>query len=152
MPRDLRLETLAPLLALLLLTTTACSPEMRARAYERGGRDEWQQADRVIAALGLEPGDSVADLGSGGGYFTFLLADAVGENGHVYAVDVAADMNERLAGIAAERGYSQVETILAAPDDANLPSAGVDLVFTSNTYHHIQDRTANCPEARLHCR
>jgi len=87
-------------------------------------------------------GDRVADLGSGGGYFTFLLADAVGPTGRVYAIDVAEDMNERLAGIAAERGYGQVETVLAEPDDARIPSGGVDLVFTSNTYHHIDDREA----------
>ena len=123
-----------------LLTLTACTPEMRARAYASDGRADWQQADRVIVALGLENGDRVADLGSGGGYFTFLLADAVGPSGRVYAIDVAEDMNERLAGIATERGYTQVETVLAEPDDAMIPSGGVDLVFTSNTYHHIDDR------------
>jgi predicted methyltransferase len=123
-----------------LVTVTACTPEMRARAYASDDRADWQQAERVIVSLGLESGDRVADLGSGGGYFTFLLADAVGPTGRVYAIDVAEDMNERLARIAAERGYAQVETVLAEPDDAMIPSGGVDLVFTSNTYHHIDDR------------
>ena len=126
--------------AITLLAFTACTPEMRARVYASDDRADWQQADRVIASLGLESGDRVADLGSGGGYFTFLLADAVGPTGRVYAIDVAEDMNERLAGIAADRGYAQVETVLAEPDDAMIPSGGVDLVFTSNTYHHIHDR------------
>jgi arsenite methyltransferase len=124
----------------LLVGSAACTPDMRARVYASDGRADWQQADRVIATLDLSPGDYVADLGSGGGYFTFLLADAVGPEGRVYAVDVAEDMNERLAGIAAERGYDNVEVVLAAFDDAKIPAAGVDLVFTSNTYHHIEDR------------
>jgi predicted methyltransferase len=130
-----------------LFTVTACTPEMRARAYASDGRADWQQAERVIVSLGLESGDRVADLGSGGGYFTFLLADAVGPTGRVYAIDVAEDMNERLARIAAERGYAQVETVLAEPDDAMIPSGGVDLVFTSNTYHHIDDRETYFPES-----
>jgi arsenite methyltransferase len=125
-----------------LLSLAGCTPEMRARAYASDGRADWQQSDRVIATLGLESGDRVVDLGSGGGYFTFLLADAVGPSGRVYAIDVAEDMNERLARIAAERGYDQVETVLAAPDDAMIPNGGVDLVFTSNTYHHIENREA----------
>jgi predicted methyltransferase len=51
------------------------------------GRDHWQHPDRVAGALGLHPGDRAADLGSGGGYFTYRLARAVGPSGAVYAVD-----------------------------------------------------------------
>ena len=40
-------------------------------------RDAWQEPDRVIGSLGLRSGDLVANLGAGGGYFTFRLAEAV---------------------------------------------------------------------------
>lgn len=118
-----------------------CTAEMKARAYASEDRDGWQQADRVIAELGLAPGQKVADLGSGGGYFTFRLAAAVGAEGVVYAVDVDEDMNERLARIALERGASNVHVVLAAFDDPQIPHP-VDLIFTSNTYHHLEDRVA----------
>lgn len=134
------------LLAVLLLGSlffgfAACTAEMKARAYAGADRDEWQQPERVVASLGLEPGQKVADLGAGGGYFSFRLADAVGPSGKVYAVDIDEAMNERLQRLAAERGASNVEVVLALSDDLRLPEP-VDVIFTSNTYHHLEDRSA----------
>lgn len=129
----------AALLALALLAA-GCGAAKRL-AYEGFGRDEWQQPERVVADLGLAPGARVADLGSGGGYFTFRLAGAVGPAGRVYAVDVDAGMTEHVAGEAAERGLANVATVLAATDDPKLPER-VDLVFNCNTYHHLESRVA----------
>ena len=61
-------------LALQLASCGAC----RRFAYEGFGRDDWQQPDEVIALLEIPAGAVVADLGAGGGYFTFKLAAAVG--------------------------------------------------------------------------
>lgn len=135
----IRSAVAATLLLGSAVLVAGCSPDARARAYGGEGRDPWQQPGRVVAALEIAPGDVVADLGAGGGYFTFRLADAVGPEGRVYAVDVAEDMNERLARIAADRGADNVEVVLAAFDDPKLPRE-VDLIFTSNSYHHIEDR------------
>ena len=109
-------------------------------AYEGGDRDEWQKPDEVIAALELSPGDRVADIGSGSGYFTRRLAPAVAPDGGVYAVDVDAEMNERLQERLAEEGIGNVEIVLGEYADPKLPDGSIDLVFTSNTFHHIQDR------------
>ena len=110
-------------------------------AYEGFDRDEWQQPERVVADLALAPGAKVADLGAGGGYFTFRLAHAVGPEGRVYAVDIDEGMNEHVAREAQKQGLANVRTVLAATDDARLPEP-VDLFFTSNTYHHLEGRTA----------
>lgn len=111
-------------------------------AYEGVNRDDWQQPQKVIAALQIRPGDRVADLGSGGGYFTFKLADAVGAEGKVYAVDIDRDLVDLVAKRAREESRSNVETILAKPNDPLLPKTGVDLILTSNTYHHIENRVS----------
>ena len=66
---------------LTALTLLGCTAEMKARAYASEDRDTWQQPERVLAELGIVSGQSVADLGSGGGYFTFRLASAVGSDG-----------------------------------------------------------------------
>ena len=103
-------------------------------------RDRWQQPQAVIESLAIQPGDHVADLGAGGGYFTFRLADAVGSTGKVYAVDVNEGHLKYIARRAKEQGYSNVEVVLAKYDDPLLPEGEVDLIFTCNTYHHLKDR------------
>lgn len=105
------------------------------------GRDSWQRPDDVVAALEIEPGDRVADLGVGDGYFIGPLAAAVGEAGMVYAVDVEeaplATVRERFPA-----GETVVDTVLAGFDDPRLPDGSIDLVLIVNTFHHIEDRGA----------
>jgi ubiquinone/menaquinone biosynthesis C-methylase UbiE len=117
-------------------------------AYEGLSRDQWQEPQRVIRSLQIRPGAIIADLGAGSGYFTFLLAQAAGPAGKVFAVDVDQGMTRLVAEKAKERGAQNVEVILAKPDDALLPENGVDLVFTSNTYHHIENRVRYFAELR----
>ncbi len=125
---------------LVLLQLAGCSAFKRC-AYEGfGRRDSWQQPDRVVRELALAPGQRVADLGAGGGYFTFRLADAVGPDGVVYAVDVDESMIDHVARKAESGGYTNVQPVLAAFDDPGLPDGQIDLVFTANTYHHLDER------------
>jgi predicted methyltransferase len=125
---------------LLALLGSGCTLAKRL-AYDGLGRDEWQQPDRVVADLGLAPGAEVADLGSGGGYFTFRLARAVGPSGRVFATDVDEGLLDYVAEESAEQGLANVTAVLAAPADPRLPGR-VDLVFTCNTYHHLEGRVA----------
>jgi len=128
-----------PALVALALVVSGCGA-IKRYAYSGIGRDSQQQPERVVAALALAPGAQVADLGAGGGYFTFRLADAVGPTGRVYAVDIDPDMLEYLADRVRDEGRANVEVVEAAPDDSRLPAASVDLVFLCNTYHHLSER------------
>ncbi len=125
----------------LALLTAGCVALKRC-AYEGVGRDGWQQPERVVESLEIEPGDQVADLGSGTGYFTFRLAQATGPEGRVYAVDVDTTLVEHLDEKAREEGHANVQGVIASFDDPKLEAASVDLLFTCNTYHHIEDRIA----------
>lgn len=146
------LQALAAAVALLIVAAFAIGPTTLKRwAYEDPGRDGWQQPERVVAALGLQPGAVVADLGAGGGYFTFRLAEAVGPGGKVLAVDVDRGLLDYVAAEAARRGLTNVETVLAAEDDPRIPQP-VDLLFTCNTVHHFADRTGYFRDARRYLR
>ena len=143
--------SLVAVLVTMALALSGCTADQKARAYAADDRDQWQQPERVMQTLAIAPGQSIADLGAGGGYFPFHLADAVGPDGRVYALDVDAGMNERLEGIARERGASNVSVVLADFDDPKIPEL-VDLIFTSNTYHHIEGRVAYFERAARYLR
>ena len=145
-----RRHSLRFVLAFALLLT-GCA-RLKQCAYEGVNRDDWQQPDKVLAALKIQPGAIVADLGSGGGYFTFRLAEKAGPSGKVYAVDVDQDMIDLIAKTASEKSAANVEPRLARPNDPMLPKSGTDLVFTSNTYHHIENRVAYFAQLREYLR
>jgi ubiquinone/menaquinone biosynthesis C-methylase UbiE len=125
---------------ILLMVASASCTDIKKLAYEGLDRDEWQHPEEVIKALSIKPGDRIADLGAGSGYFTFRLADAVGPTGRVYAVDVDTDMNADLEKRVKDTGYQNIEVLLAQLNDPGLPDTGVNLIFSSNSYHHFENR------------
>ena len=61
-------------------------------------------------------------------------------------------MNDLVAQQAKKEGVGNIEVILAKADDPLLPSSGVDLIFTSNTYHHIDNRVSYLTNLRKYLR
>lgn len=115
------------------------------QALEDPSRDAWQQPEKVISALGLKPGELVADLGAGPGYFTLRLARAVGPSGKVYGVDVSREMLDYLEKQARAKHLTNIQPVLALPHDPKLPAASVDLIFICDTLHHISERPTYYP-------
>jgi arsenite methyltransferase len=117
-------------------------PAAYIEALDDPARDVWQKPHEVISALGLRPGDRVADIGAGSGYFALRFAHHVGEAGHVYAVDISRSMIDHLTARAAGAGLGHLSPVLAAPDDPKLPEGTLDTIFICNTWHHIEHRAA----------
>lgn len=117
-------------------------PEMDVDSYvarfEVESREIYVERLGLTAAVGLESGMAVADIGAGTGLFEPLFAEAVGESGLVYAVDISPGMIEHLNDRKAKEGWDNVEVVLCGEDDANLPSGSVDRVFICDTYHHFE--------------
>jgi predicted methyltransferase len=103
-------------------------------------RDAWQKPDQVVGALGLKPGDTACDIGSGPGYFTLRLARAVGPSGFVYAIDVEARMLQALRERLERARVRNVAPVLALSDDPLLPPGACDVVLVVNTYHFFPNR------------
>jgi cyclopropane fatty-acyl-phospholipid synthase-like methyltransferase len=112
--------------------------ERYAASFDNPERDAWQMPDRVIAALGLQAGQSVADIGAGTGYFTIRLAKSV-TSPKVFAVDVEEGMVEHIRQRALDEGLRNVFPTKTTADRANLPER-VDVVLIVDTYHHIGNR------------
>lgn len=114
--------------------------EELTRRFDDPSRDEWQMPSRVIDALQIAPGESVADIGAGTGYFTMRLAKSPSRP-RVYAVDIEPAMIDHLRHRSALEGADNVTAVQASADRANLPEP-VDVVLLVDTYHHIANRVA----------
>lgn len=123
-------------------------PERFVAAWNAPERDAWQKPEEILAALQLEPGDTVVDLGAGTGYLTPRLSTAVGASGKVIASDIEPAMLAFLDEAAAKQGWTNVQTLASAPDDPKLPPASVDAIVTLNTWHHIGEREAYAKKLR----
>lgn len=109
-----------------------------AKEFDDPTRDQWQMPDKVLPALGLKRGQTVADLGAGTGYFSVRLARSAAAP-KVYAVDIEPSMVDYLRKRAATEGLKNIVAVQASAESANLPEP-VDLILIVDTYHHIADR------------
>lgn len=132
----MKLKTLILLPFILLTHAYSFAPEY----FNTLAEQEERQTVDVIPYLELQKGDTVADLGAGGGYFSVKLAKEIGEKGTVYAVDIDKKSIEYIKNYAKKSGVDNVKVVLAKSDDARLAKNSLDLIFIRNTYHHLDDR------------
>ena len=113
-------------------------PKAYIAMLEDPKRDEYQKPHEVLMALDLKPGETIADIGSGSGYFTLRFAAHVGDKGRVLAVDIDPEMIRYLNRRVRDAGVGNVQTILAEPNDPLLSDASVDRFVVVDTWHHIE--------------
>jgi ubiquinone/menaquinone biosynthesis C-methylase UbiE len=107
---------------------------------EGAERDQWQKPDDVIKHLNLKAGDVIADIGAGTGYFTRRFAVAVGPPGRALGLDIEPSMVEHMKQDARQLNLPNYEARVVKPDGPGLESKSVDVIFVSDTYHHISNR------------
>ena len=106
---------------------------------EREGRDLEEDTSALLTKLDLQPGQKVADIGCGSGYYTRRMAEAVGPDGYVFGVDVQPEMLEILKTNAAEAGVGdRVIPVLGQAHDAFLPEGEIDWILLVDVYHEFQ--------------
>ena len=116
-------------------------PKSYIGALEDPKRDAYQKPHEVLTALNIKPGEVIADIGAGTGYFTFRLAHFVGDKGKVYAVDVSPDMILHINRRIRETKTTNIVSLLADTDDPLLPDQSVNRFFICDVWHHIENQT-----------
>lgn len=117
-------------------------PKQWASRFEREGREVHDRRDAILAELGLRPGMVVADVGAGTGLFTLALAEAVGPEGTVHAVDVQPYFLDHVGHKARKAGLQNVELVRAEQSSVGLPAGSVDLILMVDAYHHVEQPAA----------
>lgn len=106
--------------------------------FERDGREIWDRRTDIIQALRLQPGQVIADIGTGTGFIARMMAQEVLPGGRVYAVDIAKNFVDSTVQRARDQGLSNVIGVVNDQRSINLPDSSIDLAFTSDTYHHFE--------------
>lgn len=115
---------------------------------ERESRDAMQHPDKIMATLAIQPGDVVADIGAGSGYFTVRAAVAVGGTGRVIATDIRQQMLDHIEVRLQQGAIANVELLQVKPDDPGLPAGVVDTVLMVDVMHYVKDRAGYASKLR----
>jgi len=110
----------------------------------RESRQREEDCRTMLKALGVKPGQTVCDMGSGNGFYTLQLARLVGPRGVVYAVDIQPEMLQMLVRNAAEARLANIRPVLGTPVDPRLPAGEIDMMLCVDVYHEFSH-----PEAML---
>jgi arsenite methyltransferase len=95
--------------------------------------------EEILERLHIREGQTIADLGSGGGYFTLAFARKAGKTGHVYAVDIKKKYLDFIRHRSEQTGLDNISFVLAGKGEMNLPEANLDLIFARNVFHHLPE-------------
>ena len=114
--------------------------DIRLDGSQNYGRDDWQKPDEVVKNINLKPGDIIADIGAGDGYFTRRFALAVSPGGVALGLEIASSNVESMREDAERLGLDNYKAMLVESDDPGLEPGSVDVVFLCNAYHHLQNR------------
>jgi len=114
------------------------NPDEWAAKWEAESREIYSLREKLVAVCGIKPGMSVADIGAGTGLFTRLFAVAVGNEGKVYAVDIADKFVKYIGKTCEAAGLKNVVGVVCTEDSAKLPPDSIDLAYICDVYHHFE--------------
>ena len=94
----------------------------------------------LLRKLGLMPGDTLADIGCGPGFFALPAAEIVGRHGVVLAADIQGDMLAALRSRVQEHELTNVRMVKTSETEIPLPDACADMALVAFTLHEVEQR------------
>ena len=116
--------------------------------FEGESREIYARRNDIVAASGVKAGMTVADVGAGSGFMAMLFAHAVGPSGHIIAAEISRPFAAAIALRAKNEGVQNLSTVVGTQTETGLPADGVDIVFTSDVYHHFEQVAATLASIR----
>ncbi|WP_153556293.1 class I SAM-dependent methyltransferase [Roseimaritima sediminicola] len=106
--------------------------------FEIESREVFAARQQVLEACEIRPGDRIADVGAGTGFYSRLFAEHSLPGGWVYAVDISPVFLQHITEQALDDGVTNLTAVLGTSLSVTLPPESVDLVFICDTYHHFE--------------
>lgn len=103
----------------------------------RESRQREEDCQKMLENLGVKPGMTICDMGCGNGFYSLKLAEMVGKEGKILAVDIQPEMLRLLKARAEEEGIENIELILGDIDNPKLPEGKVDMILCVDVYHEF---------------
>jgi len=103
----------------------------------RDNREQEERCSLMLANLGVKRGMTVCDMGCGNGFHSLQMAKMVGEDGHVYGVDIQPEMLKLFNARADEQGVRNITPVLGTFVDPRLPKGKFDLILCADVYHEF---------------
>lgn len=126
------------LLQLILFSSAQCQ------------RDQWQQPERVMDSLRIQPGMVIGEAGAGEGYFTFKLSQRIGENGIIYANDINQDKLDELQRQMKQDSITNIIPVLGKIEDPCFPDSLLDMVIMVYVLHDVEKPVAFLENIKLY--
>ena len=114
-------------------------PEKRLKRLNKKAASPRYKSQQILDIMNLRPGAVIADVGSGGGYYTQKFAQAVAPNGLVVAVDTNQRNLDYVTAKMKAANLTNFKTHLTPLDHLELPPQQFDWIFMRDMYHHIHD-------------
>lgn len=110
--------------------------------FDTGNRDSWQQPERIMDTLDIKAGMVIGEAGAGEGYFTFKLANRVGEQGKIYANDIDEKKLKKIEERCKEENIHNITIILGKTEDPLFPKVELDMAIMVYVFHHLEKPVA----------
>ena len=123
------------------------TPALREKAASEMSshfRGALERSGALVDSLGLQPGDTVADVGTGAGHLLPYILKRIGSSGTIFAEDIFPEFLDKVRKRIAAAGWRNVHPVLGTERDPKLPANQLDAAILLDTYHHL-----NYPQAMM---